>query len=131
MNDLILFAKAFTEPTRVRILAALRVGEVCVCELTEALELSQSTLSSHLQVIRQAGLVSTRKRGKWIYYELEPAQIALIDTLFAAHQAAMKTDKRLQRDARRLQQRLKMRENGCCVVGFAPATEEPATDDNA
>ncbi len=141
MNDLILFAKAFNDATRVRIVAALRggelrgcgsrVGEVCVCELTEALELSQSTLSSHLQVIRQAGLVSTRKRGKWIYYDLEPSQIALIDTLFEAHKAAMKTDKRLQRDAQRLQQRLKMRKNGCCVVGFAPATGESAPEGSA
>ncbi len=124
MNDLLLFAKALSDPTRLRIVAALRRGEVCVCELAEALELSQSTLSSHLQVIRQAGLVSTRKRGKWIYYDLEPGQIALIDATFAHHQAALETDKLLKRDAARLQERLEMREDGCCVVGFAAMHED-------
>lgn len=122
MNDLVLFAKALSDPTRVRIVAALRVGEVCVCELTEALEISQSTLSSHLQVIRQAGLVSTRKCGKWIYYDLEDGQVGIVDALFSSHQGALKADRRLQRDAKRLQERLKMREDGCCVVGFAPSS---------
>ncbi len=119
MNDLVLFAKAFADPTRVRILALLRTGELCVCELTDAMEMSQSTLSSHLQTIRQAGLVTTRKEGKWVYYRLEPGQSSLIDTLFAHHKPMLDADRRLQRDAERLAQRLEMRENGCCVIGFS------------
>jgi ArsR family transcriptional regulator, arsenate/arsenite/antimonite-responsive transcriptional repressor len=119
MNDLILFAKAFTDPTRIRIIAALRHSEFCVCELSDAMEMSQSTLSTHLQVIRQAGLVTTRKDGKWIYYAIEPGQAALIDAVFAHHQAAIDADKRLQRDAQRLHKRLKIRVDGRCILGFA------------
>lgn len=119
MNDLTLFAKAFADPTRVRVIAALRHGELCVCELTDAMEMSQSTLSTHLQVLRQAGLVTTRKDGKWIYYGLEPSQAPLVDALFAHHKEGLDTDRRLRRDAERLGQRLALRENGCCVLGFA------------
>lgn len=119
MNDLILFAKAFSEPTRVRIIAALRHTELCVCELVDALELGQSTLSMHLQVIRQAGLVTTRKQGKWIYYGIESDQLPLIDTLFAHHQTALDADRRLKRDAERIQYRCQLREDDCCVVASA------------
>lgn len=120
MNDLVLVARAFADPTRVRILAALRQSELCVCELCDALEMSQSTLSSHLQTIRQAGLVTTRKCGKWIYYGLEPGQIALIDALFEHHRETLSADKRLKRDAERVAQRLGLRVEGCCVLGFGP-----------
>ena len=61
MHDLTALGQALVEPTRVRLLAALRHGELCVCELVDALEISQSTLSGHLQVLRQTDLVATRK----------------------------------------------------------------------
>ena len=119
MNDLTLFAKALSDPTRVRVLAVLRQGEVCVCELADAMELSQSTLSNHLQVIRQAGLVTTRKEGKWIYYGLEPSQVSLVEAVFTHHQSTLDADRRLNRDTERLQQRFELRENGCCILGFS------------
>src|SRR5436305_228160 len=72
MRELVLIGKALADATRVRILAALRGRELCVCELCDALEVSQSTLSTHLQVIRDAGLVQTRKQGKWTYYAPAP-----------------------------------------------------------
>jgi ArsR family transcriptional regulator len=120
MDKVALFGKALSDPTRIRIIAALRHGEVCVCELCDAMELSQSTLSNHLQVIRQAGLVTTRRDGKWIYYGIEPNQAPLVDALFTHHQAVLDADTRLQRDTERLQHRLQLREAGCCVVGFVP-----------
>jgi ArsR family transcriptional regulator len=118
MNDLVLLARALADPTRIRILAALRQGELCVCELYDALELNQSTLSGHLQIIRQAGLVSTRRQGKWIYYRLEPNLVPMVDMLFAQYEAGLNADKRLRRDADRLARRLQMRADGCCVIGF-------------
>lgn len=119
MNDVTLFGKALSDATRVRVLAVLRQGEVCVCEVADALELSQSTLSNHLQVVRQAGLVTTRKDGKWIYYGIELSQAAVIEAVFAHYQVPLNADRRLRRDAERLQQRFQMRENGCCTLGFA------------
>ena len=54
-----------------------------MCELVDALEISQSTLSGHLQVLRQTGLVITRKEGRWISYSLTDQKMALIEALFS------------------------------------------------
>ena len=118
MNDIVLLGKALADPTRVRILALLRGGELCVCEIADALEISQSTLSTHLQTIRQAGLVSTRKNAKWSYYGLEPAVKPLLEAVFAPYQAALDADQRLRRDTERVEQRLRLRVDGCCVLGL-------------
>ena len=68
--------KALADPTRVGIVNRLAVaGEVCVCDLTEAFELSQPTISHHLRILRQAGLVESRSRGTWAYYRLVPEAI--------------------------------------------------------
>lgn len=116
MNDIILLGRVLCDATRVRILAALRGGELCVCELVDALEISQSTLSSHLQVVRQAGLVDTRKQGRWVYYTLQPGQAELLESIFAHHAKTLAADKVLKADARRLKKRLCLREQGACVV---------------
>ncbi len=118
MNDVVLLGKALADPTRVRILAILRGGELCVCEIADALEMSQSTLSTHLQTIRQAGLVSTRKNAKWSYYGLEPTGAALLNAIFAPYESALDADQRLKRDLERIGQRLRLRVDGCCVLGL-------------
>ena len=75
--------KALADPTRVGIVNRLSAApEVCVCDLTDAFELSQPTISHHLRVLRDAGLVAMEKRGTWSYYRLlpetvEPLRIAL------------------------------------------------------
>jgi len=61
---------ALSDPTRLRIVRKLRHGERCVCELTDALDATQSRLSFHLKVLKDAGVVSDRREGRWIYYEL-------------------------------------------------------------
>ena len=111
--------QAIADPTRVRILAALLHSELCVCELVDALEVSQSTLSSHLQVLRQTGMVSTRKEGRWIYYSLDKRKGTLIDAIFSLIQMDIAEDRRLVRDAQRIERRLAIRENGRCILGFS------------
>jgi len=75
--------KALADPTRVGIVNRLAAAvEVCVCDLTAAFELSQPTISHHLRVLRDAGLVDVAKRGTWSYYRLvpeavEPLRVAL------------------------------------------------------
>jgi ArsR family transcriptional regulator len=65
--------KALADPARVGIVNLLSsADEVCVCELTEPLGLSQPTVSHHLRVLREAGLVTVSKRGTWSYYRLDP-----------------------------------------------------------
>ena len=62
--------KAIDHPLRVRALAALRDRELCVCELIELLGLAPSTVSKHMTVIAEAGLISRRREGRWTYYSL-------------------------------------------------------------
>lgn len=62
--------KALADDTRLRIIDLLRNGERCVCDLTDALELKQSLLSFHLKTLREAGLVTDRRDGRWAYYTL-------------------------------------------------------------
>lgn len=110
--------KALADVTRVRLLVALRERELCVCELCDALALTQSTASTHLQVLREAGLVRTRKEGKWIYYALEPGRQPLLDSAFRFFTTDLQAHTTLRRDARRLAQRLAEREDGACCRGF-------------
>jgi DNA-binding transcriptional ArsR family regulator len=78
-------AKAIGHPTRLRILAMLKPGSLCVCQLTAVLGLAASTVSGHLAELRGAGLVVERKSGKWVNYSLahEGAATALLDTVLA------------------------------------------------
>lgn len=62
--------KALSDETRIRIVALLTHGELCVCDLMEVMELPQSTVSRHLATLRQAGLIEDRRQGIWIYYWL-------------------------------------------------------------
>ncbi len=61
---------ALSEPTRLRILELLKDGEQCVCELTETFNTGQSRLSFHLRVLKEAGLITDRREGRWMYYSL-------------------------------------------------------------
>jgi ArsR family transcriptional regulator len=69
---------ALSDPTRVEILERLRNGERCVCELTDALDAAQSRLSFHLKTLREAGLVTDRREGRWVYYELVPETLTAL-----------------------------------------------------
>lgn len=68
--------QALSDETRLQIIDMLRKGERCVCDLTEALESGQSRLSFHLKVLKDAGLVTDRREGRWSYYELNPDAFA-------------------------------------------------------
>jgi ArsR family transcriptional regulator len=65
-----IITKALSDPNRVRILAALRGQELCVCRLIELLQLAPSTVSKHLTILKQAGLIEGRKEGRWMHYRL-------------------------------------------------------------
>ncbi|MBO0916896.1 ArsR/SmtB family transcription factor [Streptomyces laculatispora] len=67
--------KALGDPVRLRLLSMIASragGEVCVCDLTPAFELSQPTISHHLKLLKQAGLIDSERRGTWVYYRLLP-----------------------------------------------------------
>jgi ArsR family transcriptional regulator len=73
---------ALSDETRLRLLELLRAGEQCVCDLTDSLDTGQSRLSFHLKVLKDAGLVTDRREGRWVYYALDLAALdALMDFL--------------------------------------------------
>ena len=75
-EDLAARFKALADPTRVAIINHLSAAdEVCVCNLTDSFELSQPTISHHLKILREAGLVESSRRGTWAYYRLVPEAI--------------------------------------------------------
>jgi len=74
---------ALPDETRLQIIELLQKGERCVCELTDSLDAAQSRLSFHLRVLRDAGLVSDRKEGRWVHYELNAEAFEEAETLVA------------------------------------------------
>jgi ArsR family transcriptional regulator, arsenate/arsenite/antimonite-responsive transcriptional repressor len=73
--------KALADPTRVAIVNQLSAAdEVCVCNLVDAFDLSQPTISHHLKILREAGLVESTRRGTWAYYRLVPEALGALRT---------------------------------------------------
>ena len=79
--------KALADPVRLRLMslvAAHEGGEACVCDLTAGFDLSQPTISHHLKVLHESGLVNREKRGVWVYYQARPEAMEAMVNLFAA-----------------------------------------------
>ena len=70
MKDVIKVMKALSDPNRLKIVKLLEAGEACVCEIQPLLGLSQSTVSKHLKLLEDAGLLKKRKDGQWVLYTL-------------------------------------------------------------
>lgn len=75
------FFHALADETRLHVLELLRSGERCVCELTESLETSQSRLSFHLKVLKEAGVITDRPEGRWVYYALAPDAVEELEDM--------------------------------------------------
>jgi ArsR family transcriptional regulator len=77
--------KALADPVRLRLvslIAASAGGEACVCDLNDAFDLTQATISHHLKVLHSAGVLDRDKRGVWVYYAVRPEALASVATLF-------------------------------------------------
>jgi ArsR family transcriptional regulator len=110
-ENIVTFSRALADPTRWRIVRLVLEDALCVCELADILEMPQSSVSSHVQVIRKAGLLESEKCEKWTYFRIEPKYRGLVGTLekfFASDDAVLETD------ATRARARLAIRETSCC-----------------
>ncbi len=100
MDELKIF-QALADPTRFAIVKQLAAdGEVCACDLSSCCDVSQPTVSHHLKVLRQAGVIACERRGTWIYYWLEPKaahRVTALGRLLSA--SARKAPKRLIKPA--------------------------------
>jgi ArsR family transcriptional regulator len=85
--DLARMFKALSDPVRLRLLSLIAShegGEACVCDLTGPFDVSQPTISHHLKVLREAGLVGSERRGTWVYYWVLPPALAKLSALLQA-----------------------------------------------
>ncbi len=97
LDELVRIHKALAHPVRVRIVAMLRGGELCVCQLNAVIALAPSTTSAHLAELKDAGLVAERKAGRWVHYRLAAEGAA--ETALAALWPALAADPQVAADA--------------------------------
>jgi ArsR family transcriptional regulator, arsenate/arsenite/antimonite-responsive transcriptional repressor len=84
--------KAMGDPVRLRLLSLIAShagGEVCVCDLTDAFDLTGPTISHHLRVLREAGLISGERRATWVYYRVEPDALLRLSAVLVPDDAAV------------------------------------------
>jgi len=84
--------KALADPVRLRLLSLIAChggDEACVCELTGAFDLSAPTISHHLKVLRESGMIDAERRGTWIYYRVEPAVLAHLSDMLGDRSGAL------------------------------------------
>ncbi len=103
MNRDARFFSACAHPLRLRALVLLaREGELCVCELAHALGAAQPVVSRHLGLLREAGLVSDRRRGQWVHYRIHPGLPAWAQRVLAETAAGLSDRAPYRDDGRRL-----------------------------
>ncbi len=110
MSDVVTFFRAVADETRWRIVRLVMDRALCVCELADILGMPQSSVSSHVQIIRKAALLESETCGKWTYFRIERGQLPLLKAIlkqfpYAENHVA---------DAEKAEARLARRETSCC-----------------
>ncbi len=109
MQDVLDVFKALSDRNRVRALYALRAGELCVCQIIELLGLAPSTVSKHLSILRQAGLIIGRKDGRWVYYSLsKKARLPIVGKITPLVFQSLEDSPEIRADQKKLKRILKM-----------------------
>lgn len=110
--------QALSDETRLRILHLfVKTGEeLCVCELTDALEVSQYNISRHLKVLVNCGLLTREKEGRWVYFRLAGQEDAMIASVLAS--ITKLSESTTGKDLAELNKRLQLRTNGRCTIGI-------------
>jgi ArsR family transcriptional regulator len=91
-NELAALFKAVADPVRLRLLSLIAChegGESCVCDLLEAFDMTAPSVSYHLKILREAGLISSERRGTWVYYRVNPEVMARMSAVLAPSFAAV------------------------------------------
>ncbi|WP_433355186.1 metalloregulator ArsR/SmtB family transcription factor [Microtetraspora malaysiensis] len=89
--ELVPLFKAIADPVRLRLLSLIAChegGEACVCDLTVAFDLTPPTISHHLKVLKQAGLIDSERRGTWVYYWINPSMLERLSVVLGPRVAA-------------------------------------------
>jgi DNA-binding transcriptional ArsR family regulator len=104
INAFTTITKSLSDPNRVRILMALHGGELCVCRIIELLQLAPSTVSKHITVLKQAGLVEGRKEGRWMHYRLPGKENASAWNILSWVFESLDRSSEIAEDCKRLEQ---------------------------
>ena len=91
-EDLASLFKAVADPMRLRLLSLIAChegGESCVCDLTDAFDVTAPTVSYHLRILREAGLISAERRGTWVYYRINPQVMERMSAVLVPQPAAL------------------------------------------
>src|SRR5438105_7548308 len=110
LDDMERLFKALADRTRLRILGLLLTGEVCVCDIHQALKIPQPKASRHLAYLRKAGLVDTRRDGLWVHYRMAVLSDAVLETIHRTVTHALRHLDVVRKDVERLHKL-----TGCCL----------------
>lgn len=125
MKNLVAFAQALADETRWRILQLILNEPMCVCELADILAMPQSSVSSHVQVIKKAGMLDSERCEKWIYYRVSENHRHLLRTTAEFFEVFQASDAVLKADAKTAVKRLAERDESCCPLPKALAKLKP------
>lgn len=114
MLEILNITKALSDENRVRALMMLTGGELCVCQIIEMLGLAPSTVSKHMSILRQAGLVETRKEGRWIYYRLPGRESLVVSEIVTWLKKHLKKEAVFLDDVKQLRRIQKMSKDELC-----------------
>lgn len=112
MSDFVAICRALGDSTRWRIVQLVREEALCVCELADILEMPQSTVSSHVQILRRAGMLESERCEKWTYFRINGPHLKLLEAMeksFAGGEESIRVA-----DAGKAAKRLAEREGSCC-----------------
>jgi len=115
MRGFLLISKAISDKTRVRILKLLEYRELCVCQLMAVLEMGQSTVSKHLGILKNAGLIEDRKDRTWSFYSLSKKGINT--KFFSLLSFALEDDTLVLKDGKKLKEVIKKDIKNLCSTG--------------
>jgi len=116
MKDMLNIFKALSDETRLRIIKLLEEGELCVCDITAALDMVQPKVSFHLSALKEAGLIKDRKSGKWIHYSLNEKDLFRRILILSACERMQ--DSAVSEDRKRLNAFLGSKDSGGKVVAL-------------
>ncbi len=120
MEELLSVFKALSDETRLRIIKLLEQGELCVCDITAALDMVQPKVSFHLSTLKEAGLIKDRKQGKWVHYRLNEKDLFRRMLILSACERMQESS--LSGDRKRLDAFLGKKEQCGKVAALKPKT---------
>jgi ArsR family transcriptional regulator len=109
MQEILSIFKALSDETRLRIVKLLEQGELCVCDIFSALDMVQPKVSFHLSVLKEAGLITDRKEGRWVHYRIDDSDLLRRFLILSAFEKISEDD--IKEDKERLEVFLESKKN--------------------